>query len=66
MNKHNHRPRSILARGIAALGLALACCGAWAVPTIQSVSGAVQNGSEIVRIDLSEAPAALPAGVAIQ
>ncbi|KQP02874.1 type IV pilus secretin PilQ [Pseudorhodoferax sp. Leaf265] len=66
MNKHNHRPGSILARGMAAFGLALACCGAWAVPAIQSVTGAVQNGSEIVRIDLSEAPAALPAGVAIQ
>jgi type IV pilus assembly protein PilQ len=65
MNKHN--PRSgILARGLAACGLALACCGAWALPAIQAVTGAVQNGSEIVRIDLSEAPAALPAGVAIQ
>src|SRR6218665_1186342 len=65
MNKHNHLSGA-LARGAAALALAFAGCSAWALPAIQAVTGAVQNGSEIVRIDLSEAPAALPAGVSIQ
>ncbi|WP_326536261.1 type IV pilus secretin PilQ [Pseudorhodoferax sp.] len=65
MNQHNHLS-GIVARGAAALALALVSCGAWAVPEIKAVSGAVQNGSEIVRIDLTEAPTALPAGVSIQ
>ncbi|HVR52756.1 MAG TPA: type IV pilus secretin PilQ [Pseudorhodoferax sp.] len=65
MNKHNHLSGA-LARGAAALALALAGCGAWALPAIQAVTGAVQNGTEVVRIDLTEAPTALPAGVSIQ
>ncbi|MFT3717809.1 MAG: type IV pilus secretin PilQ [Pseudorhodoferax sp.] len=55
-----------LARYTAVLALALASCGAWALPAIEAVSGALQNGTEVVRIDLSEAPAALPAGLALQ
>ena len=65
MNQHTHLS-SALARAAAALALALAGCGAWALPAIQAVTGAVQNGSEIVRIDLTEAPTAVPAGVSIQ
>ena len=34
--------------------------------TIQSVTGSVQNGAEVIRIDLSEPLAALPAGFSIQ
>ena len=38
----------------------------WAQATIQAVTGSVQGGSEVVRIDLSQALTALPTGFAIQ
>ena len=39
---------------------------AWAQSTIESVSGSIQGGTEVVRIELSEALAADPTGFAIQ
>ncbi|WP_293660856.1 type IV pilus secretin family protein [Rhodoferax sp. OV413] len=51
------------------IGLVLALLwgqAVWAQSAIQSVTGSVQGGSEVVRIDLSEALPALPTGFAIQ
>ena len=39
---------------------------AWAQSAIESVSGSIQGGTEVVRIELSEALAADPTGFAIQ
>jgi type IV pilus assembly protein PilQ len=44
----------------------MTCVGLHAQTAIESVSGAVQGGSEVVRIDLSKELTALPAGFAIQ
>ncbi len=53
-------------QAVFALLTSLAAVGAQAQGAIQSVTGGVQGGIEIVRIELSEVPAALPAGFAIQ
>jgi len=54
-------------RGLAAglLGTLL-CAGAWAQSTIQSMSAFGQGAGELLRIDFSEPPTALPTGFAIQ
>ncbi len=48
------------------LGLLLASALAQAQVAIESVSGSLQSGVEVVKIDLSEALGALPAGFSIQ
>ncbi|MDP3338244.1 MAG: AMIN domain-containing protein, partial [Rhodoferax sp.] len=48
------------------LGLLLSAALAQAQVAIESVSGSIQSGVEVVRIDLSEALSALPAGFSIQ
>ena len=48
------------------LGLLLSVAMAQAQVAIESVSGSIQSGVEVVRIDLSEALSALPAGFSIQ
>ena len=48
------------------LGLLLAAALAQAQVAIESVSGAVQSGVEVVKIDLSEVLSAPPAGFTIQ
>ena len=48
------------------LGLLLTAALAQAQVAIESVSGSLQSGVEIVKIDLSEALSTLPAGFAIQ
>lgn len=52
----------------ACLFLAFICgaSAALAEPVVQSVTGVSQGGAEILRIDFSEPPAALPTGFAIQ
>lgn len=47
-------------------GLVFAAATAQAQPAIQAVTGSLQGGSEIVRIDLSEVLPALPTGFSIQ
>ncbi|MDH5710037.1 MAG: hypothetical protein OEY75_13085, partial [Hylemonella sp.] len=47
------------------------CFGLWAAAAqaqiaIQSVTGSLQGGAEIVKIDLSQALAAVPSGFSIQ
>jgi type IV pilus assembly protein PilQ len=48
------------------LGLLLSAALAQAQVAIESVSGSIQSGVEVVRIDLSEALGAMPAGFSIQ
>ena len=48
------------------LALVMTAVSALAQATIESVSGALQGGAEVVRIDLSQALTAAPAGFAIQ
>ena len=53
--------------GIAALVLAVGLPAvAWAQNTIQSITGTQQSGSEVVRIELSEALTEVPKGFAVQ
>jgi type IV pilus assembly protein PilQ len=58
--------RSAPRRWAAALVWVAASCSALAQPAIEAVTGALQQGSEVIRIDLSEAPTSMPTGVAIQ
>ena len=67
MTKHQHRGFKGVLRGMAAL--ALGSCLAFmahAQGSIQAVSGSIQGGTEVLRIDMSEAPQALPTGFSIQ
>jgi type IV pilus assembly protein PilQ len=66
MNKQNMTAWQLLRRIAAGVSLAAACAAAHAQVTIEAVTGSMQGGSEIIRIDLSQAPTALPAGFAIQ
>ncbi len=56
--------------GLAAAALLLAGAQAWAQDpaplAVESVSGSIQNGSEVVRIDFSRPLAALPTSFAVQ
>ncbi|KQP23218.1 type IV pilus secretin PilQ [Pseudorhodoferax sp. Leaf267] len=53
-------------RWAAALLWVAASCSALAQPAIEAVTGALQQGTEVIRIDLSEAPTSMPTGVSIQ
>jgi len=48
------------------LALALLAVGSYAQTAIESVSGSVQGGNEVIRIDLSNALTAVPSGFSIQ
>lgn len=61
-----HRSMLHKARWGIAIGGWLLGSLAWAQSTIESVSGSIQGGTEVVRIELSEALAADPTGFAIQ
>jgi len=50
---------------VLALGLALPM-SSWAAPTITSVTGFQQGGTDIVRVELSEPLTSVPAGFAVQ
>lgn len=52
-------------RGIGVLLLGVASLS-HAEPRIQSISSSIQGGAEVVRIDLSEPLAAVPAGFVVQ
>ncbi|HQS91607.1 type IV pilus secretin PilQ [Polaromonas sp.] len=52
--------------GVLALSAAFFASSVHAQNAIQSVTGSVQNGAEVIRIDLAEPLAALPAGFSIQ
>ncbi|MDR0225253.1 MAG: type IV pilus secretin PilQ [Burkholderiaceae bacterium] len=62
----SHRDMLNKARWAVALGGCLLGSMAWAQAVIESVSGTLQGGSEVVRVELSEAMASDPTGFAIQ
>lgn len=66
MNKQNRMEWHMLDRLTAALVLVCASVAAHAQATIESVTGSIQGGTEVIRIDLSEPLNALPSGVSIQ
>jgi len=66
MNKYNAsawRRFLACALAVAAAGLSF---GAQAQPAIESVTGSIQGGTEVVRVDFSQPLTALPSGFAIQ
>jgi type IV pilus assembly protein PilQ len=66
MNHCNLLARRVLLRACLLLAFAFGTTSALAEPIVQSVSGVSQGGAEILRIDFSETPTALPTGFAIQ
>ena len=67
MNNQNRRTATSLWKPVfLGLTLALASLVAHAQVAIEAVSGSVQGGSEVIRIDLSQALTAVPAGFSIQ
>ncbi len=62
--------KSMLAQWLRAAGVTLAALGAVAVVhaqnAIESVTSSMQSGAEVIRVDLTQALSAVPAGFAIQ
>jgi len=65
-NQNSSRLEQLCARVAITAGLLLASVVAQAQVAIEAVTGSVQGGVEIVKIDLSEPLTALPAGFSIQ
>lgn len=66
MRKHiamGWRRLSTFLAATAMIGLSPA---AWAEPAVESVSGSIQGGVEVIRIDFTEALSAVPTGFAVQ
>ena len=53
-------------KALLGLGLALAAVGSFAQAAIEGVSGSMQGGSEVIRIDMSQPLSAIPSGFTIQ
>lgn len=66
MKKQNLMGWHMLDRLAIALAMVMASVSAHAQTAIESVTGSLQGGSEVIRIDLSEPLTALPSGVSIQ
>jgi type IV pilus assembly protein PilQ len=66
MNKQNMGAWATAKRWSAALGLVVLASVAQAQNAIESVTGSIQGGSEVIRIDLNQALSAAPTGFAIQ
>ncbi|MBA3059782.1 MAG: type IV pilus secretin PilQ [Gammaproteobacteria bacterium] len=67
MNHQNYwMTKQIWQRAVTAASLMLLALGAQAQPAIEAVSGSIQSGVEVVRIDLSQPLAAIPTGFSIQ
>ena len=65
--KNNQNPvLQHLGRGILALGAVLISLSAYAQNTIEAVTGSIQGGVEVIRVDLSQPLPALPGGFSIQ
>lgn len=66
MNKLNGSARRWV-RAVATFGAVLVTSlGVYAQNTVQSVTGSIQGGSEVIRIEFSQPLTALPAGFAVQ
>ena len=66
MIKQNRMGWHMLDQLAAALLLVCASAAAQAQATIESVTGSIQGGTEVIRIDFSEPLSVLPSGVSIQ
>ena len=67
MTKHNGLTWQLMRQAaLAAFALAMALPSHAQTTAIESVTGSIQGGVEVIRIDLSQALAAPPAGFAIQ
>ena len=66
MNKQNQRIGLRMWQRVVVLVAMLVGSGANAQTAIESVTGSLQGGAEVIRIDLSQALKALPTGFAIQ
>lgn len=65
-NQNQRMGLHMLHRLFSLVALTVLSVGAYAQTVIESVTGSVQGGTEVVRIDLSRALNAVPAGFAIQ
>lgn len=63
---NEHSGLNILQRLVVACAMLMAFASAYGQTSIEAVTGSVQGGTEVVRIDLSRALTALPTGFAIQ
>ena len=66
MNQSRNAAMSCWKRLLVGLAATLVSLSSIAQTAIESVSGSVQGGSEVIRIDLSQALTAVPTGFAIQ
>ncbi|WP_423837641.1 type IV pilus secretin PilQ [Variovorax terrae] len=66
MNKQNWTTGHMLRRLTLGFAVAVASLSVHAQNTIESVTSSIQGGAEVVRIDLAQPLAAVPAGFAIQ
>lgn len=66
MKTVGHSCANILRASAAALAGVLLSLSAWAGNTLQSVTASIQSGREVIRVDLTEALPAEPAGFSIQ
>ena len=55
-----------IVKGGLVLGLVLSACWAQAQTAIQSVTGGIQSGAEVIRINLSEPLKATPSSFSVQ
>jgi len=60
------RPGRLMRRAIVGMAVFATAVGAYAEAVIESISGSIQGGAEVVRIELSEPIAAIPAGFVVQ
>ena len=67
MNSHNSWfLDGIWKKVLLGLALAIAAVGSFAQAAIEAVSGSMQGGSEVIRIDMSQPLSAIPSGFTIQ
>ncbi len=66
MNQNRYSAMCTWRKVLASVVLAFGAAGVQAQPVIEAVTGSVQGGSEVVRIDLSRPLSAVPTGFSIQ
>jgi len=65
--KNNQNPvLRHLGRGVSVVGALLISLSAYAQNTIEAVTGSIQGGSEVIRVDLAQPLPAVPGGFSIQ
>lgn len=66
MNQHKDAVMKWMHQGVLASAAVLCSTASWAQAAIEAVTGSIQGGAEVVRIDLSEPMASVPNGFATQ